>query len=460
MLYYLARRILSRHDQPQPNPEVSRRLDSILASREEEYADFVENEDDNAYYSDIGYDEKTGARIPNRRRRKRPSPSKRTPISLTSYEQSIASEVVHPSTIPVSFADIGGLDDIISDLQESVIYPLTLPSLYQRSALLSAPSGVLLYGPPGCGKTMLAKALAHESGAVFINLHISTLTEKWYGDSNKLVAAVFSLARKLAPSIVFVDEIDAVFGTRRSSDHEASAMVKAEMMTHWDGLSSADAAGRPQQVLILGATNRFQDIDEAILRRMPKKFAINLPKEIQRERIFKLVLRESKLDFTPRSDAEGPESDSPAFDLDWLVRMSEGMSGSEIKECCREAAMAPMREMIQAKKARGEDIRGARPKELRGLRTEDFMPYFISRMQVSRDVTNVAQRPYEMRALLDAAFEQLKNMNVSARKRSRTKSRNRSIKNVEELSDVEYESVPEDEEQEKPPPRKGRASKR
>jgi ATP-dependent 26S proteasome regulatory subunit len=145
------------------------------------------------------------------------------------YEQTIAMEVVAPWEIPVSFEDIGGLDDIIEELREAVIYPLTMPHLYSAtSSLLSAPSGVLLYGPPGCGKTMLAKALAHESGACFINLHISTLTEKWYGDSNKLVSAVFSLARKLQPSIVFIDEIDAVLGQRRSGEHEASGMVKAE----------------------------------------------------------------------------------------------------------------------------------------------------------------------------------------------------------------------------------------
>jgi ATP-dependent 26S proteasome regulatory subunit len=150
-------------------------------------------------------------------------------LQLSSYEQTIAMDLVAPKDIPVSFNDIGGLDDIIEELKESVIYPLTMASLYsQASSLLAAPSGVLLYGPPGCGKTMLAKALAHESGACFINLHISTLTEKWYGDSNKLVKAVFSLARKLEPTIVFIDEIDAVLGTRRSGEHEASGMVKAE----------------------------------------------------------------------------------------------------------------------------------------------------------------------------------------------------------------------------------------
>lgn len=150
-------------------------------------------------------------------------------LVLNEYENQVALEVVAPEDIPVGFADVGGLEDIIEELKEAIIYPLTLPHLYSHGGpLLSAPSGVLLYGPPGCGKTMLAKAVAHESGASFINLHISTLTEKWYGDSNKLVRAVFSLAHKLQPAIIFIDEIDAVLGTRRSGEHEASGMVKAE----------------------------------------------------------------------------------------------------------------------------------------------------------------------------------------------------------------------------------------
>ena len=150
-------------------------------------------------------------------------------LVLNEYENQVALEVVAPEDIPVGFDNIGGLEDIIEELKESIIYPLTLPHLYSHGGpLLAAPSGVLLYGPPGCGKTMLAKAVAHESGASFINLHISTLTEKWYGDSNKLVRAVFSLAHKLQPAIIFIDEIDAVLGTRRSGEHEASGMVKAE----------------------------------------------------------------------------------------------------------------------------------------------------------------------------------------------------------------------------------------
>lgn len=440
MLYYLARRVLARQQESHSNPEAAKRLEHILATRDEEYADFEEDE----YYSDSGYEEKrslSGRAPPRRRIHDTPPPRK---ITLTSYEQSIASEVVQPSTIPISFADIGGLDEIISDLQESVIYPLTLPSLYRQSNLLSAPTGVLLYGPPGCGKTMLAKALAHESGAVFINLHISTLTEKWYGDSNKLVAAVFSLARKLAPSIVFVDEIDAILGTRRSSDHEASGMVKAEMMTHWDGLSSADQAGRPQQVLILGATNRPQDIDEAILRRMPKRFAVALPDEEQRRRIFRLVLRDAEIDVEGNAE-EGPDAEGAAFDLDWLVRMSEGMSGSDIKECCREAAMAPMREMIQARKARGGRIRGARPKDLRGLRTEDFMPYLAARMHLSREILSAVKTPKEMQAFLEQVKVESAKYEGPADKSRRSRRRKSTRRKVEKKgSDDEYESVDED----------------
>ncbi|KAM6509008.1 mitochondrial dynamin GTPase Msp1 [Fusarium solani] len=143
---------------------------------------------------------------------------------------------------------------------------------------------------------MLAKAVAHESGASFINLHISTLTEKWYGDSNKIVRAVFSLARKMQPAIIFIDEIDAVLGTRRSGEHEASGMVKAEFMTLWDGLTSANSSGMPARIMVLGATNRINDIDEAILRRMPKKFPVTLPGTAQRRRILQLILQDTKTD--------------------------------------------------------------------------------------------------------------------------------------------------------------------
>src|ERR1700753_891946 len=130
-------------------------------------------------------------------------------------------------------------------------------------------------------------------------------------------------------------------------------------MTHWDGLASTNSRGEPQRICILGATNRIQDIDEAILRRMPKKFPVPLPSAKQRRGIFKLVLKGTKID-------------EPNFDLDYLVKLSAGLSGSDIKEACRDAAMLPMREFIRAQHAAGTLKRSINPDLIRGLRTDDF----------------------------------------------------------------------------------------
>ena len=130
-------------------------------------------------------------------------------------------------------------------------------------------------------------------------------------------------------------------------------------MTHWDGLASSNKSGTPQRICILGATNRIQDIDEAILRRMPKKFPVSLPNANQRRRIFKLILRDTKID-------------KPNFEFDQLVRLSAGISGSDIKEACRDAAMCPVREYIKDQKAKGTLGRGVNPNEVRGIRTTDF----------------------------------------------------------------------------------------
>ncbi|KAF5659360.1 adenosinetriphosphatase [Fusarium heterosporum] len=282
-------------------------------------------------------------------------------LILNEYENLVALEMVPPEDISVGFDDIGGLDTIIEELKESIIYPLTMPHLYSHAApLLSAPSGVLLYGPPGCGKTMLAKAVAHESGASFINLHISTLTEKWYGDSNKIVRAVFSLARKMQPAIIFIDEIDAVLGTRRSGEHEASGMVKAEFMTLWDGLTSSSSSGMPARIMVLGATNRINDIDEAILRRMPKKFPVSLPGTEQRRRILQLVLQDTKTD---------PEH----FNIDYVSKITAGLSGSDLKEACRDAAMVPVREYMRQHRESGQAMSTVDPRQFRGIRSDDFI---------------------------------------------------------------------------------------
>jgi len=130
-------------------------------------------------------------------------------------------------------------------------------------------------------------------------------------------------------------------------------------MTLWDGLTSANSSGLPARIMILGATNRIQDIDEAILRRMPKKFAVPLPSTSQRRRILKLILKDTKTD---------PEH----FDIDYLTRVMAGMSGSDIKEACRDAAMVPVREFIREQRANGVSMNGVSHQAVRGVRTEDF----------------------------------------------------------------------------------------
>ncbi|KAI0727933.1 ATPase [Fomitopsis betulina] len=276
-------------------------------------------------------------------------------LKLDEYEKQIASEVIHPDDIDVRFSDIGGLEPIISSLRESVIYPLVFPHLFSSSSLLGAPKGVLLFGPPGCGKTMLAKALAKESGATFINIAASVLTNKWYGESNKLVAALFSLARKTQPSIVFIDEIDSFLRERTKGDHEVTGMMKAEFMTLWDGLLSST-----DRILVLGATNRPNDIDSAILRRMPKRFSVGLPDLEQREKILTLMLKDTEL-------AEG-------FSLHQLAEEADGLSGSDLRELCRNAAMRPMREFIRGASDDHETLSRSQDEgfKLRPLTLQDF----------------------------------------------------------------------------------------
>ncbi|XP_012285360.1 ATPase family AAA domain-containing protein 1-B [Orussus abietinus] len=249
---------------------------------------------------------------------------------LTDYEMMIATHLIDPRDIKISWNNIAGLEHVIQELKETVILPIQRKELFEDSQLTQAPKGVLLHGPPGCGKTMIAKATAKESKTSFINLDVSILTDKWYGESQKLTAAVFSLAVKLQPCIIFIDEIDSFLRSRNAQDHEATAMMKAQFMSLWDGLITDPSC----TVIIMGATNRPKDLDRAILRRMPATFHIGLPNEEQRTRIIKLILNNE------------PIADD--INIATLSRLTDGFSGSDLQELCRNASVYRVRDYIRS----------------------------------------------------------------------------------------------------------------
>ncbi|KAK7279886.1 hypothetical protein RJT34_24945 [Clitoria ternatea] len=244
------------------------------------------------------------------------------------FEKRIRAEVVPANEIGVTFEDIGAMEDIKESLQEAVMLPLRRPDLF-KGGLLKPYRGILLFGPPGTGKTMLAKAIAKEAGASFINVSASTITSKWFGDDEKNVRALFSLAAKVAPTIIFIDEVDSLLGQRsRCGEHEATRKFKNEFMARWDGLLSKPG----ERIQVLAATNRPFDLDEAIIRRFERRIMVGLPSAENREKILKTLLAKEKYE---------------NIDFKELSIMTEGYTGSDLKSLCTTAAYRPVKELIQ-----------------------------------------------------------------------------------------------------------------
>ncbi|KAK4253990.1 hypothetical protein QN277_009428 [Acacia crassicarpa] len=244
------------------------------------------------------------------------------------YEKNMRSELIPAKEIGVTFADIGALEEVKESLQELIMLPLRRPELF-KSGLLKPCRGILLFGPPGTGKTMLAKAIAREAGASFINVPMSAITSMWFGESEKNVRALFTLAAKVSPTIIFIDEVDSLLGERsRCGENEGSRRIKNEFMTHWDGLLTK----QDERILVLAATNRPFDLDDAIIRRFQRRFMVGLPSADTREIILKTILAKENTE-----------------DLDFkeLAIMTEGYTGSDLKNLCTAAAYRSVRELIK-----------------------------------------------------------------------------------------------------------------
>jgi SpoVK/Ycf46/Vps4 family AAA+-type ATPase len=203
---------------------------------------------------------------------------------------------------------------------------------------------------------MMAKAIAKSVNASFLYLRPSTIQSKWFGESQKFVRAVFSLAKKVAPTIIFIDEIDCFLQQRGSiGEHETSSSIKAEFMTLWDGLLSEESESFEEnnQVMIIAATNRPMDVDEAILRRLPRRFEFSLPSEEARLDILKKILR---------------DEDISQINLQIIARLSQGYSGSDLKEVCRFAVMLGLNDQFESSVDPNERLKVSR----RQLKMSDF----------------------------------------------------------------------------------------
>ena len=316
---WLSKKIQSQQLSRPSNEEARKRLERMLMERAEGEA-MGENDDDDVESRHLAVQRQLARAL-----------------DLNEYETAIAEDVIDPKDIAVTFRDVGGIDPIKTELWDLVVLPLLRPDLFRSvSGLVTPPRGILLYGAPGTGKTMLAKAIARESRATFVNVRLSSIMDKWFGESNKLVSATFSLARKLAPSVIFIDEIDTFLSQRDSSEGSATSTMKSEFLTLWDGMTTDSRKEESRPVIVLGATNRPYDVDSAILRRLPRTFEIGLPDMKSRMQILNLFLEKQ------------PMTEKARRSIPALANVTEGYSGSDLKELCRAAAMEPIRELTRA----------------------------------------------------------------------------------------------------------------
>ncbi|XP_004533649.1 spastin isoform X2 [Ceratitis capitata] len=281
--------------------------------------------------------------------------------------QIILDEIVEGGA-KVEWSDIAGQEVAKQALQEMVILPSVRPELF--TGLRAPAKGLLLFGPPGNGKTLLARAVATECSATFLNISAASLTSKYVGDGEKLVRALFAVAREMQPSIIFIDEVDSLLSERSSNEHEASRRLKTEFLVEFDGLP-----GNPEgdRIVVLAATNRPQELDEAALRRFTKRVYVSLPDLDTRELLLSRLLEK-------QGSPLGTEA------LRRLAKLTDGYSGSDLTALAKDAALEPIRE-LNMEQVKCLDISAMRP-----ITENDF---HNSLKRIRRSVASQSLNSYE-----------------------------------------------------------------
>ncbi|KAL1328330.1 hypothetical protein HN51_038206 [Arachis hypogaea] len=271
---------------------------------------------------------------------------------MRALAESLSRDIIRGSP-NVKWESIKGLGNAKLLLKEAVVMPIKYPKYF--TGLLSPWKGILLFGPPGTGKTMLAKAVATECQTTFFNISASSVVSKWRGDSEKLIKVLFELARHHAPSTIFLDEIDAIISQRGEarSEHEASRRLKTELLIQMDGLAKTD-----ELVFVLAATNLPWELDAAMLRRLEKRILVPLPEPEARRSMFEELLP--------------PQPDEEEIPYDLLVERTEGYSGSDIRLLCKETAMQPLRRLMSQLEQRQEVVPEEELPKVGPIRYEDI----------------------------------------------------------------------------------------
>ncbi|KAJ3236087.1 Fidgetin-like protein 1 [Chytriomyces hyalinus] len=240
----------------------------------------------------------------------------------------------------ITWDDIAGLQHAKNTIQEAVIWPMSRPDIF--NGLRAPPKGLLLFGPPGTGKTLIGKCIAGQSGATFFNISSSSLTSKWVGDGEKMVRALFAVARVEQPSVIFIDEIDSLLTQRTDGENEASRRIKTEFLVQFDGCGTSSE----DRILLIG------EIDEAARRRFRKKLYIPLPEAEARMSLMNRLLLKQKNSLSPQ-------------EIEYIVAKTDGYSGSDIDGLVREAALGPIRRL-------GSNIMSVSVNDVSPVNVQDF----------------------------------------------------------------------------------------